>query len=33
MNLITLYLIDIFHKTVKPSRLEKLQIIQNINKN
>ena len=25
-------LIDIIHKTVKPSHLEKLQIIQNINK-
>ena len=26
------YLIGIIHKTVKPSHLEKLQIIQNINK-
>ena len=26
------YLIDIIHKTVKLSHLEKLQIIQNINK-
>ena len=26
------YWIDIIHKTVKPSYLEKLQIIQNINK-
>ena len=29
--LITHYLIDIIHKTVKPSHSEKLQIIQNIN--
>ena len=26
------YLIDIIYKTVKPSHLEKLQIIQNVNK-
>ena len=32
INLIPLYLIDITRKTVKPSHLEKLQIIQNINK-
>ena len=32
INLIPHYLIDIIHKTVKPSHLEKLQIIQNINK-
>ena len=32
INLIRHYLIDIIHKTVKPSHLEKLQIIQNINK-
>ena len=31
INVIPHYLIDIVHKTVKPS-LEKLQIIQNINK-
>ena len=31
-NLIPHYLIDIIHKTIKPSHLEKLQIIQNINK-
>ena len=32
INLIPHYLINIIHKTVKPSHLEKLQIIQNINK-
>ena len=32
ISLIPHYLIDIIHKTVKPSHLEKLQIIQNINK-
>ena len=32
INLIPQYLIDIFHKLVKPSHLEKLQIIQNISK-
>ena len=32
INLIPHYLIDIIHKTVKPSHLEKLQIIQNISK-
>ena len=32
INLIPHYLIDIIQKTVKPSHLEKLQIIQNINK-
>ena len=32
INLIPHYLIDIIHKTVKPLHLEKLQIIQNINK-
>ena len=32
IKLIPLYLIDIIHKTVKPSHLEKLQITQNINK-
>ena len=32
INLIPRYLIDINHKLVKPSHLEKLQIIQNINK-
>ena len=31
-NLIPQYLKDIIHKLVKPSHLEKLQIIQNINK-
>ena len=31
-NLIPHYLIDIIHKTVKASHLEKLQIIQDINK-
>ena len=30
INLTPHYLIDIIHKTVKPSNLEKLQIIQNI---
>ena len=30
INLIPHYLIDIIHKTIKPSYLEKLQIIQNI---
>ena len=30
--LIPHYLIDIIHKTIKPSHLEKLQTIQNINK-
>ena len=30
VNLIPHYLIDIIHKTVKSSHLEKLQIIQNI---
>ena len=32
INLIPHYLIDIIHKTVTPSDLEKLQIIQNTNK-
>ena len=32
INLIPQCLIDIIHKLVKPSHLEKLQIIQNINK-
>ena len=32
INLIPQYLIDIIHKTVKPSHIEKLQIIKNINK-
>ena len=32
MNLIPHYLIDIIYKTVKRSHLEKLQIIQNVNK-
>ena len=32
INLIVHYLIDIIHKTVKPSHLQKLQTIQNINK-
>ena len=32
INLIPQYLKDIIHKIVKPSHLEKLQIIQNINK-
>ena len=32
INLIPQYLIDIIYKLVKPSHLEKLQIIQNINK-
>ena len=32
MNLIPHYLIDIIHKTVKPSHLEKLQIMKNISK-
>ena len=32
INLIPHYLIDIIHKTVKQSHLEKLQIMQNINK-
>ena len=32
MNVITHYLIDIIYKTVKPSHLEKLQIMQNVNK-
>ena len=31
MNLILNYLIDIIYKTVKPSHLKKLQIVQNIN--
>ena len=31
INLISHYLIDIMHKTRKPSHLEKLQITQNIN--
>ena len=31
MNLILHYLIDIIYKTVKPSHLKKLQIVQNIN--
>ena len=31
-NVIPQYLKDIIHKLVKPSHLEKLQIIQNINK-
>ena len=30
INLIPHFLIDIIHKTVKPSHLEKLEIIQNI---
>ena len=30
MNIIPHYLIDIIHKTVKPSHLEKLQIMKNI---
>ena len=32
INLIPQYLIDVIHKLVKPSHLENLQIIQNINK-
>ena len=32
INLLPHYLIDIIHKLVKPSHLENLQIIQNINK-
>ena len=32
VNLIPRHLIDIIHKTVESSYLEKLQIIQNINK-
>ena len=32
INLIAHYLIDIIPKTVKPSNLEKLQVIQNTNK-
>ena len=32
INLIPHYLIDIIYKTVKPSHLAKLQIIQNVNK-
>ena len=32
MNLMPHYLIDIIHKAVKPSHLEKLQTIQNISK-
>ena len=32
INLILHYLINIIYKTVKPSHLEKLQIIQNVNK-
>ena len=32
INLIPHYLIDIVQKTVKPSYLEKIQIMQNINK-
>ena len=32
MNVIPHYLIDIIYKTVKRSQLEKLQIIQNVNK-
>ena len=32
INLIPHYLIDIIYKTVKSSHLEKLQIIQNVNK-
>ena len=32
INLIPQHLKDIIHKLVKPSHLEKLQIIQNINK-
>ena len=32
INLVPHYLIDIIHKAIKPSYLEKLQIIQNINK-
>ena len=31
MNLMLHYLIDIIYKTVKPSHLKKLQIVQNIN--
>ena len=31
VNLIPHYLIDIIYNTVKPSHLEKLQIIQNMN--
>ena len=31
MKLITHYLIDIIYKTVKPSHLEKLQLMQNMN--
>ena len=31
MNLILNYLIDIIYKTVKPSHLKQLQIVQNIN--
>ena len=31
INLIPHYMIDIIYKTVKPSHLQKLQIIQNIN--
>ena len=32
INLIPQYLISIIHKLVKPSHLEKLKVIQNINK-
>ena len=32
INLIPQYLIDVIHKLVKPSHLEKLQIIENTNK-
>ena len=32
INLIPHYLIDVIHKTVKPSHLEKLKITENINK-
>ena len=32
INLIPHYLIDIIYKTVKPSHLEKLKTIQNVNK-
>ena len=32
INLIPQYLKDIIHKLVKPSHLEKLKIIQNVNK-
>ena len=32
ISLIPHYLIDIVHRTVKPSHLEKLQIIEDINK-